>query len=59
MEREAVEGFNSELRIISLAERTVDDTELPSQLAETYAEVDLAQAVADELDALNESQGQG
>jgi hypothetical protein len=59
MEREAVEGFNSELRIISLAERPAEESDLASQLTDSYSEVDLAQAVAAELDALNESQGQG
>jgi cell division septum initiation protein DivIVA len=59
MEREGVEAFNSELRIISLAERPVDEADLPQALTDTYAEVDLAQAVQAELDALDESQGQG
>ena len=50
MERESVEAFNSELRIISLAERPVDDATLPNTL--TYAdEFDLALAVTAELDA--------
>jgi cell division septum initiation protein DivIVA len=60
MEREAVEGFNSELRIISLSERPAEDSDLPSQLTDSYAEVDLAQAVAAELGSLDdEPQGKG
>jgi cell division septum initiation protein DivIVA len=50
LEREAVEAFNSELRIISLAERPVDDATLPTTLTDAE-EFDLAQAVAAELDA--------
>lgn len=54
-EREAVEAFNSELRIISLAERPTDDAELPTTYtdaldeAELDASVTLAAAVEAEL----------
>jgi len=60
LEREAVEAFNSELRIISLAERQVDETALPVPLADSYEEVDLAEAVAAELGAIDDNpQGRG
>jgi cell division septum initiation protein DivIVA len=49
MEREAVEAFNSELRIISLAERTSDELGFFPDAADSSAEVDLAEAVAAEL----------
>lgn len=56
-EREAVEAFNSELRIISLAERPTDDSELPETYTDALAEaevdaaVTLAAAVEAELSA--------
>ena len=53
MEREAVEAFNSELRIISLVERPGEESDFSTDLTDSYAEVDLAEAVAAELGELD------
>lgn len=45
-EREAVEAFNSELRIISLAERPTDDSELPETYTDALAEAEVDAAVS-------------
>ena len=45
-EREAVEAFNSELRIISLAERPTDDSELPETYSDALAEAEVDAAVS-------------
>lgn len=52
-EREAVEAFNSELRIISLAERPSDDAELPTTYTDALdeAEVDAAVTLAAAVEA--------
>lgn len=52
-EREAVEAFNSELRIISLAERPTDDTELPETYTDALAsaEQDATASLAAAVDA--------
>lgn len=45
-EREAVEAFNSEIRIISLAERPTEDAELPETYTDALAESELAAAAS-------------
>lgn len=60
-EREAVEAFNSELRIISLAERPTDDAELPETYTDALAsaENDATASLAAAVDAeLSTNEGQ-
>lgn len=45
-ERESVEAFNSELRIISLAERISDDGGLPTTYTDAFTEADLDPSIS-------------